>query len=68
MSVIRNGDGVLYTSTAQEMAEVATRLLDDDTSLSQLSVAGLRKMSELCDWTKQTKAFEQMLNDVYASS
>ena len=60
-SVIPNEAGLVYTSTAAEMASTATQLLTQLKLLSEMSSVGRQEVARLCDWPRQIDIFETLL-------
>ena len=63
-SVVPEGDGVLYTDSLKEMAEVALTLLSAPRRCTEIRNRGLRFVNRECNWPVQVRRFEQMLTDV----
>jgi len=63
-SAINDGEGVTYCSGYEHLASVAVELLQSPEKCRQLSEQGLRKVTQMCDWTIQISEFSDILKSV----
>jgi len=63
-SAITEGEGVTYCSGYENLASATVELLQSPERCRQLSEQGLRKVTQMCDWTIQINEFSDILNSV----
>jgi glycosyltransferase involved in cell wall biosynthesis len=64
MSMIPQGQGIVYAKNHSDMAKEAISLVNDDLQQRSISERGLLSLTQLCNWDKQIKQFENMLERV----
>jgi len=64
MSMIPQGRGIVYAKNHSDMAKEAISLVNDDLQQRSISERGLLSLTQLCNWDKQIKQFENMLERV----
>lgn len=64
MSMIPDGQGILYVLGLNEMGIAITRLLNDVPQQKMISALGTTFISETCGWNQQINSLESLLKDL----
>jgi glycosyltransferase involved in cell wall biosynthesis len=64
MSMIPQGQGVIYANNFSDMANAAISLVEDADQRKLLSERGLVSLTQHCDWNSQITKFENLLERV----
>jgi hypothetical protein len=64
MSMIPDGQGILYVLGLNEMGTAITRLLSDVAQQKMISTLGTTFISETCGWNQQINSLESLLKDL----